>query len=145
MFKNEYEHEQKSAKRVVYCLVNWFSLNIDECMWMHWMADKQVEKPHSDKHWHRCKCRRARAHTPYAWWSNTNCIMICDRCKWWSAGVRTNKKNEIKKWMLRMSCAVIFCLSYRLKGKKWFSHWKLHIKRNVTVNVWMNDHNTRCV
>lgn len=46
--------------------------------------------------------------------------MICDRCKWWSAGVRTNKKNEIKKWMLRMSCAVIFCLSYRLKGKNGF-------------------------
>lgn len=29
--------------------------------------------------------------------------------------------------------------------KNMFSHWKIHFKLDVTVNVWMNDHNTRCV
>lgn len=100
-------------------------------------------------------------HTSVAEWTENKvhkwCVFcIRDRCKWWwSAGVRTNKRNEHERKKMvfvfknqRMSRAVIFislvCLSSRMcvcasstshRREKWFSIENLHIKLSVTVSI----------
>lgn len=56
-------------------------------LWIWWIihcddADKQVKKPHEVTHPQNCVI-------------HTYCIMASDRCKWWSAGVRTNNKKNV--------------------------------------------------